>query len=70
MNVVVECDNCGKPQTFHLRDRPCLEDKAEHLCSECFDAEVSHLMEMPIERLLAGETMRDRSIHGPLKPSP
>ena len=64
MNIVVECDNCGKPQTFHLRDMPCF-DEVEHLCSDCFEAEVDHLS---VKRAISGGVLRDRAIHGPLKP--
>ena len=52
MNVVVECDNCGKPQKFHLQDFPCLGE-VEHLCSDCFEAEVRHL------KALSGAVLRD-----------
>ena len=68
MDAIVECDNCGLPQTFHLRATPCFEE-VEHLCSQCFEAEVRPLIEIPIERLLSGLTLRDRSIHEPPKPS-
>ena len=62
MNVVVEGDNCGNPQTFHLQDFPCL-DEVEHLFSDYFEAEVGYLS------VLSGAVLRDRAIHGPLKPA-
>ena len=63
LRIVTECDNCGKPATFHPMDAPCFEE-VEHLCRECYDAEIGWLSSRgPIRNI-----QRDRYIEGPLIP--